>query len=107
MDVFEDFLQRKTQGSEKAPFFAVIWLHTVHEPHPALPQYYSAYNDSLGNPAGDYLGTLTQMDVQVGRLMDLLKSHGVADNTMVGGRGRFIVAISVSTHQHPPTHSHT
>ena len=32
------------------------------------------YNDTHGNPAGDYLGTITQMDKQIGRLRDLL--HG-------------------------------
>ena len=32
---------------------------------------------------GDYLGTLTQMDVQIGRIRQLLRDKGVADNTMV------------------------
>ena len=26
---------------------------------------YSAYTDALGDPAGDYLGTISQMDAQV------------------------------------------
>lgn len=82
MDVFEEYLTRKT-GSEKQPFLAMLWLHTVHEPHPSLPQFYHNYTDAFGDPAGDYLGTITQMDVQIGRLRQMLKDKGVADNTMV------------------------
>eukprot|EP00035_Acanthoeca_spectabilis_P002135 m.85326 g.85326 ORF g.85326 m.85326 type:complete len:572 (-) comp11375_c0_seq1:94-1809(-) len=83
MDVFEDFLTRKTSGPEASPFLAVIWLHTVHEPHPSLPEYYHNYTDAFGDPAGDYLGTLTQMDVQIGRFRQILKDKNVYDNTMV------------------------
>lgn len=31
----------------------------------------------------DYLGTLTQLDVQFGRILDLLKSTGVYENTVI------------------------
>lgn len=35
VDIFEDFLRRKAPGGpEEAPFMAVLWLHTNHEPHP-------------------------------------------------------------------------
>ena len=46
------------------PFLASLWLHTVHTPHAALPDFYYLYNDSRGQPAGNYLGLLTQMDAQ-------------------------------------------
>jgi hypothetical protein len=84
MDVFEEFVTRKVSpGPEQSKFLALLWLHTVHEPHPALPQYYHQYNDTFGDPAGDYLGTITQMDVQIGRLRQMLKDKGISDNTMV------------------------
>jgi hypothetical protein len=35
------------------PFLAVLWLHTNHIEHIALPEYYYAYNDVFGKPAGD------------------------------------------------------
>ena len=79
-------------GKEEAPFLAVLWLHTNHMPHPAMPEWYHAYTGVDGQvstlirtthsalcevrvraltcdpqPAGDYLGTLSQMDQQVGR----------------------------------------
>ena len=52
-------------------------------PHYALPQWYHAYTDALGQPAGDYLGSLSQMDDSLGGLRRLLQSHGIEDNTMV------------------------
>ena len=83
MDVFQEFLSRKAGGPEQQPFLAALQLHTNHLPHPALPQYYHAYNDSFGDWAGDYLGTLTQMDVQIGRLRTMLRDQGVANDTML------------------------
>ena len=76
MDVFEQWLNDEIlSGPEntpvadssagRQPFLATLWLHTNHQPHPALPEFYHAYTDVYGNPAGDYLGTLTQMDHQV------------------------------------------
>ena len=81
--MFEEFVQRKTSGPEASPFLAVLWLHTVHEPHPSLPQFYHNYTDAFGDPAGDYLGTLTQMDVQIGRFRQILRTANIADDTMV------------------------
>lgn len=82
MDIFEDFLKRKAPGgAEEAPFVAVLWLHTNHMPHPAMPEWFHAYNDTFGEPAGDYLGTISQMDSQIGRLRQMLKTYGVQQNT--------------------------
>lgn len=78
---FEAFLA-KSQAAGK-PFFATMQLHTNHIPHPALPEYYYAYNDTHGAPAGDYLGTLTQMDAAVGALVALLRAAGVFDDTVL------------------------
>ena len=82
LDVFEDFLKRKAPGgAEEAPFVAVLWLHTNHMPHPAMPEWYDAYKDVYGEPAGDYLGTISQMDAQIGRLRQMLRAYGVANDT--------------------------
>jgi hypothetical protein len=84
MNYFEEFLNRKGPGKpEQAPFLAVLWLHTNHMPHPAMPEWYNAYIDANGQPAGDYLGTISQMDNQIGRLRAMLKAHSVAENTAV------------------------
>merc|ERR1712048_1127715 len=36
-----------------------------------------------GGPAGDYLGTLSQMDHAIGELINILKANGAYDNTMI------------------------
>ena len=82
IDRLESFLDRRPAAGAP-PFLAVLWLHAIHEPHPALPQFYHAYNDTFGDPAGDYLGTLTQTDAQVGRLRALLRSRGIANETLL------------------------
>ena len=59
----------------------VLWLHTNHNPHPAMPEWYHAYTDVYGEPAGDFLGTISQMDAQIGRLRAMLRKYGVAEDT--------------------------
>lgn len=84
MDEMESFLAAHLlSGATPSPFLAVLWLHSIHEPHPSLPQYHSSYKDAFGDLAGDYLGTISQVDVQIGRLRQMLKAMGVADNTML------------------------
>jgi len=84
MDVFEDFLKRKAPGgSEASPWFAQLSIHTNHVPHPAMPEWYHAYKEAEGGPAGDYHGTISQMDAAIGRLSQMLKHYNVYDNTML------------------------
>lgn len=84
MDQFESFMLRKLHSpTEKKPFLALLWMHTNHEPHPSLPFFYNNYTDAFGDPAGDYLGTLTQLDVQIGRLRKMLVDNGISENTML------------------------
>ena len=54
MDRFEEFLVRKTT-TEPGGFFAALWTHTNHVPHPSLPEYFHMYTDKEGQPAGDYV----------------------------------------------------
>jgi len=82
LDRFQGFLEAREAAGDSRPFVAMLWLHTNHVPHYALPEFYHAYNDSLGNPAGDYLGTITQMDSQVERYRSLLRRFGAAADTL-------------------------
>jgi len=62
------------------PFLAVIWFHTPHLPVVAGGKYLEMYKDHKGK---HYLGCITAMDDQVGRLRAELKKLGAADNTML------------------------
>ena len=79
VQTFESFLKENVS----APFLAYIALSTNHVPHYALPEWFHAYTDALGKPAGDYLGTLSQMDNSLGVLRGVLRKYGVENNTMV------------------------
>jgi arylsulfatase A-like enzyme len=72
-----------TSSPTSSPFFATLQLHTNHVPHPSLPYYYHLYNGTDGRPAGDYLGTLTQMDNGVGAILQALDDFGVRSSTII------------------------
>eukprot|EP01046_Picozoa_sp_COSAG06_P074725 COSAG06_NODE_22996_length_706_cov_0.670511_1_plen_100_part_00 len=76
IDTFETFLER--QVATQSPFYAHLCFHSIHEPHPAMPEFYHMYENDP-----DYLGTLTQMDTQFGRLLGLLETHKVTNNTII------------------------
>ena len=75
MDAFESFVKRQTVA--KRPFLAHLCLHSIHEPHPAMPEWYDVYKRDP-----DYLGTLSQMDLQFGRLMQILQENNISENTV-------------------------
>lgn len=81
LERFSSFLNSSLSANR--PFFATLQLHTNHQPHPALPEWYFAYNDTTGKPAGDYLGTLSQMDFAIGQLVSMLRGAGVFDDTLI------------------------
>eukprot|EP00939_MAST-03C_sp_MAST-3C-sp1_P001971 g1971.t1 len=76
VDHFEDFLTRQTQKNR--PWLAHLCFHAIHEPHPAMPEFYDMYDVDP-----DYLGALSQWDAQVGRVLALLETHGVSENTAI------------------------
>ena len=67
----------KQSVANKTPFLAALWLHYIHLPHPAMPKYYAQYaNDP------DYVGTLQQLDDNIGAIVDMLKKHAVWEDTL-------------------------
>ena len=76
IDSSEEFLGR--QVAANTPFYAHLCFHAIHEPHPAMPQFYHMYSKDP-----DYLGALTQWDVQLGRLLGLLQANRLTNNTVI------------------------
>ena len=72
------------QGAVKAgkPFLAVVWFHAPHLPVVAGPKHRKLYADQPEG-AQHYLGCITAMDEQMGRLRNELRSLGVAEDTML------------------------
>lgn len=73
---FAEFLDDRVKDNR--PWLSHVCLHSIHEPHPAMPEFYNLYQNDP-----DYLGTLTQMDYAIGVLMNELEKRDMADNTVV------------------------
>ena len=95
VDHFETWLE--TGNRSTLPWLALLFLHTVHVPHPAMPEWYQSVPYPSVN--GDYQGTIAQMDAQIGRLRGLLQDKGIADNTVV-----FYVSAAITEHQNQFAH---
>ena len=68
--------------AQDKPFFAVIWFHAPHLPVVAGPEDRKPYED-MPEEAQHYLGCITALDKQVGRLRAKLQELGAADNTLL------------------------
>eukprot|EP00039_Didymoeca_costata_P007344 m.98793 g.98793 ORF g.98793 m.98793 type:complete len:426 (+) comp13647_c0_seq5:523-1800(+) len=73
---FEKFLNARI--ADKRPFLAHLCTHSIHEPHPSMPEYYHQYQNDP-----DYLGTLTQLDTALGQLFQLLETNNMMDNIVI------------------------
>ena len=75
MDRVIPFIRRAVEEAE--PFLAVVWFHAPHTPVVTSRHYMDMY---AGRSAFErrYLGCLTAMDEQVGRLRHELEELGVA-----------------------------
>ena len=79
MDRVIPFIEKAAES--KKPFLVVIWFHAPHEDIEAGPKYLDMYKDQDKQWA-HYFGCVTEMDEQVGRLQDKLKSLGLLENTL-------------------------
>ena len=70
-----EFMERQTQA--KKPFFAYATMTQVHIP--TLPN--PAFAGKTGN--GDWADVLTEMDFNVGQILDAIDRLGIRDNTIV------------------------
>ncbi|AWX43674.1 Steryl-sulfatase [Flagellimonas maritima] len=80
MDRVVPFVEKA--ADRNIPFLACIWLHTPHEPVVAGPAYramYAQYSEEKQH----YLGAITAMDEQIGRLRKKLTEMGIADDTII------------------------
>ena len=68
---------------EGRPFFAVIWFHAPHLPVVAGEEHLAPYAELDSRQRRHFLGCLTALDEQVGRLRTRLRELGVAEDTML------------------------
>ena len=80
MDAALEFLRHSTDAER--PFFAVIWFHAPHLPVVASSADRKQYQ-MHDKYTQHYLGSITALDRQVGRLRSELTRLGAADNTLL------------------------
>ncbi len=80
MDRVIPFIQKSLD--KKQPFFTTVWFHTPHLPVVASKDYRDMYPDASPQEK-IYRGTITAMDVQMGRLWQFLEDKGINKNTMI------------------------
>lgn len=75
-----DFISNSAKKDQK--FFAVIWTHTPHLPVVADQELRSYYPDeTVENQL--YFGSITSLDIQMGKLNKKLESLGIKGNTCI------------------------
>jgi arylsulfatase A-like enzyme len=78
VDKMTAFVGESVAASQK--FLAVLMLHYIHLPHPAMPTYFEERRDSR-DP--DYVGTLQQLDDTIGELVAVLQKEDVYNDTLM------------------------
>ena len=73
----------KNVRDRNRPFCLFVWYHEPHEPIASPEKYMKLYPQATRPGEALYYGNVTQMDSQVGRLMDSLDEQGLRDNTVV------------------------
>ncbi len=73
----KDFIQRHRATDAQAPFFAVLSTQIAHAPVLPAPEFNNA---TKAGPRGDFV---LELDVLVGRILDLVRDQGIEDNTLV------------------------
>ena len=69
-------------SEDDAPFLAVIWFGSPHDPHSATEETRAPYDD-LPEGLRDYYGEVNGIDRAMGRLRSALRDRGLADETLV------------------------
>jgi arylsulfatase A len=64
------------------PFFQCVWFHEPHEPIASPPEIVAQYAEYDGTKPL-YYANVTNLDKQIGRILENLDKQGLAENTLV------------------------
>lgn len=74
----------REQTERKVPFFLNLWFDAPHSPWVAIQPYFDQYKHKFSTPIlQKYASMIMNMDMNVGRVLDLLDELNIADNTLV------------------------
>jgi len=82
----------RQQAEAHRPFFVNLWFDAPHSPWEAIEPYYSKYNGLFDDPNGEgrasnrlqkYASMISNMDMNIGRVLSLVDELGIAENTLL------------------------
>ena len=83
-DVFFEEASKFIEVNRDKPFFVYLSTNAPHNPYTVPDQYYAPYrNKGLSAPLANFMGMVTNIDENVGRLMRKLKKWDLEDNTIL------------------------
>ena len=69
-------------AENKSPFMTTVWFYGPHSPTRAGKELRDLYpNEPLGRQ--HYLGSITSIDIEAGRILNTLEELNIADNTLI------------------------
>lgn len=72
------------QEHKDEPFYIHLWTGDVHDPFHAKDEYREMFTEYANNHyEQEFMATLYQLDLELGKLFDRLEEMGLAENTLV------------------------
>lgn len=72
------------EENQERPFFAYLAFNTPHSPHQVTDEYFSPYKDAgLNDELAAVYGMVSNIDYNIGRVLEKLESLGLNENTIV------------------------
>ncbi len=68
---------------DNRPFFITLWFHEPHGPIESDPRFIERYEEVRDPSFRQYLANVTQIDEAVGQVVEVLKTEGVYDKTLI------------------------
>jgi len=81
--IVEEAIQWLRQRNPNQPFGLFVWLHSPHEPVATATEFVERYPAAKKPGEALYYGNVTQLDFEIGRLLQTLDELRLRDQTMV------------------------
>ncbi|MBC8877031.1 MAG: arylsulfatase, partial [Planctomycetes bacterium] len=82
-DIWFDAAMRFIEANRSGPFFAYIPTNAPHGPFNVAEKYSKLYSDDPNVPNAAFYGMITNIDENMGRLVEKLDALGIAENTIL------------------------
>jgi arylsulfatase A-like enzyme len=81
-DIWFDSAMRFIEADRDRPFFAYLATNAPHSPY-NVPERYGSFYQDKDVPNADFYGMIANIDENMGRLLDRLKSLGLEEDTIL------------------------